>query len=64
MFGRKKQTFTRAQVDQLLGNVATEMALAGGQVLRERFGFSAEQIKVWLDATLARAKENREEGKG
>ena len=63
MLGRKKGTFTRAQVDQLLGNVATELALAGGQVLRERFGFSAEQIKVWLDAMLVQARRNREEGK-
>lgn len=64
MFKRKTDTLTRAQVDQLLGNVAVEMAIAGGQVLREQFGFTAEQLKVWMDAMTARAKKNREEGKG
>jgi hypothetical protein len=63
MFGRKN-TLTRAQVDQLLGNVATEMALAGGQVLRDQFGFSSDQIKTWLDATTARAQKNREGSRG
>jgi len=45
---------------RLAGNVSIEMNLAGGQVLREEFGFTQEQIKRWADLTIERAKNNRE----
>jgi len=52
---------TRAKAGQMAGNVAIEMSIAGGQVLREVFGFDEEQVKKWIDLTVERAKKNRGE---
>ena len=43
----------------MVTNVATELSIAGAQVLREHFGFTPEQTNEWLRLTTARAKENR-----
>lgn len=54
---------TRNQTDpcaQRLSNLAIELTLAGGQVLREDFGFDENQVNLWLDKMLIRAQKNRE----
>lgn len=43
-----------------LSNLAMELTLAGGQVLREDFGFDEQQVNLWLDKMLARARTNRD----
>lgn len=56
---------TTNQIDpcaQRLSNLAMELTLAGGQVLREDFDFSQTQVNVWLEKTLIRAQQNREDG--
>ena len=50
----------KSEIRQLLGQVAIEMTIAGGQVLREEFGFTQEQTKRWIELTTERAKKNRE----
>ena len=57
----RPQMITRAKAGQMAGNVAIEMSIAGGQVLREVFGFDEEQVKKWIDLTVERAKKNRGE---
>ena len=44
---------------QRLSNLALELTLAAGQVLKEDFDFNENQVNEWLDKTLARAKTNR-----
>ena len=44
---------------QRLSNLAMELTLAGGQVLRESFDFDENQVNEWLDKTIVRAKQNR-----
>ena len=39
--------------------LAVELGLAGGEVLKEEFGFTTEQIARWMDMMLDRAKVNR-----
>lgn len=43
-----------------LQKLAWEIALAGGQILQEDFGFTKEQTAQWLEKTIERAKTNRE----
>jgi len=69
--GRRKRKIMMSEKDGLelaeklsrrfAGNAAIELSLAGGQVLSEEFGFTEEQVKRWMDKTLERAKQNREE---
>jgi len=58
------QRMATKMVRNLAGNVAIEMGIAGGQILREEFGFEEDQIKRWIDLTLERAKKNRGENVG
>lgn len=60
MSERKALELAEKTARRLAGNVAIEMNLAGGQVLREEFGFTHEQIKRWVDLTIERARKNRE----
>lgn len=46
---------------QRLSNLAIELGLVGGQVLREEFDFDENQVNEWLDKTIVRAKQNRGE---
>ena len=39
--------------------LAVELGLAGGEVLKEEFGFTTDQIARWMDMMLDRAKVNR-----
>ena len=39
--------------------LAVELGLAGGEVLKEEFGFTNDQIARWMDKMLDRAKVNR-----
>jgi len=39
--------------------LAIELSLAGGQVLRDEFGFDEQQVAKWMDTTLTVAKKNR-----
>lgn len=46
---------------QRLSNLAIELTLAGGQVLREPpFNFTEAQVNEWLDKTIKRANDNRQ----
>ena len=45
---------------RLAVNASLELILAGGQILREEFGFSAEQVNRWTKTTTDRANRNRE----
>lgn len=52
----------RKQIDpceRRLSNLALELTLAGGQVLKEHFDFDHNQVNEWLDKTIFRAQENR-----
>lgn len=53
-------TLFRAALAEKIMIVSVEIGLAGGQVLQEVFGFDDRQITQWMDATLDRAKANRE----
>ncbi len=59
----RKNTLARqaeALARRLAGNVAMELGIAGAEVLREKFGFTPEQIAAWMAAMIERAKQNRE----
>ena len=64
MAKRKKRTKPAIKIPQTspcaqrLSNLAIELTLAGGQVLKEHFDFDENQVNEWLDKTLARAKKN------
>lgn len=45
--------------DERLALLATELGLAGGEVLKERFNFTDRQVAEWMDLMLDRAKVNR-----
>lgn len=49
----------QAQIGQRVGNVAIELSLAAGQVLRDDFAFTPEQILAFQQKLIARAKANR-----
>lgn len=49
----------KPKIDDRLGILAVELALAGGEVLRRDFNFTEEQVTRWLDAMLTQAKVNR-----
>lgn len=40
--------------------LAIEMAIAGGQVLKDLWGFDDRGIAIWMDAMLTVAKTNRQ----
>jgi hypothetical protein len=54
--------YTQRGVNQLLGNAVIEIGMAGGQVLREHFGFTGDQVSEWLKLTIEQAKANRQGG--
>ena len=58
----REPMYKAADVQRLMGNVSIELTMAGMQILAEQFSFTPEQNRAWLDATLARAKANREQG--
>jgi len=61
IFGSKVKTFYGKDIStQRLEVLAVEIALAGGQVLQDQFGFTTEQVAKWVDALLEQAKFNRE----
>lgn len=64
--GRQKRISAR-EAEQRARNRASiaslELSIAGCAVLRETFGFSAEQAEQWLDQTIAKANKTREEAK-
>lgn len=45
-----------------LRTLSWELALAGGQVLQEHFGFTKEQTSEWLELMTKRAQANRANG--
>lgn len=45
--------------DERLALLATELGLAGGEVLKEHFKFTDRQVAEWLDLMLDKAKLNR-----
>lgn len=45
--------------DDRLAILATELGLAGAQVLQEDFGFTQQMSAIWLDKMLDKAKANR-----
>jgi len=51
--------FTKDLFSKRLQILAVELGLAGGEVLKQNFGFTDEQVARWLDAVLDRAKKNR-----
>jgi hypothetical protein len=48
---------------QRLAYLANELTLTAGQVLQEEFGFTQEQLNLFLDKFLYRAQKNRDEQK-
>lgn len=42
-----------------LQNLSWEISVAGGQVLREHFGFTAEQASQWLELLAKQVEANR-----
>lgn len=46
---------------QRLAYLANELTLAAGQVLQDDFGFTQEQLNLFLDKFLYRAQKNRVE---
>lgn len=57
---RLKDSLHKPKVtDDRLAILAVELGLAGGEILREDFGFTEAQVALWLDKMLTRAKVNR-----
>jgi hypothetical protein len=59
---RKRKPFRKPAQDpcaERLGHVAQEVALAGGTVLAEHFGFSPDQIDEWMGLTVKQAQQIR-----
>jgi len=54
-----KNPFKGTQKNQQLQILAVELALAGGEVLKEEFNFTDAQVALWMDKLLNRAKTNR-----
>ena len=51
--------FKQPDYAQQMEVLAIELGLAGGQVLKEKFSFTPEQIAEWMDETLTVAKQKR-----
>jgi hypothetical protein len=53
-------SYTKQAKDDRLAILATELGIAGAQVLQEEpFNFTQKQATLWLDKMLDRAKVNR-----
>lgn len=46
-------------MEKRLRNLALELTLAGGQVLKEHYGFTPEQVTEWIGLTTKQGQKNR-----
>lgn len=60
--GKKKtRRLNRTQAEnKRMAVLATELGVAGVEVLIEEFGFGQEEADAWLQKWVERAKQNRE----
>jgi hypothetical protein len=58
---RRTRVLTRHQADnKRMAVLATELAMAGAQVLQEDFGFNEQMTNTWIQKMVARAEANRD----
>jgi len=61
LFGNKnKEKYLMEAKQRQLEILSVEIALAGGEVLKNIFNFTDEQVALWLDGTLNQAIINRQ----
>lgn len=57
---KRRRLLSRAQAEaRRMSILATELGLAGGQVLKDDFGFSDAMVQTWLEKMIDRARANR-----
>lgn len=59
VFDKMLSGITKPKPDDRLAILATELGLAGAQVLQEDFSFTPAMTAIWLDKMLDKAKVNR-----
>ena len=60
----KQRPVRQSNEDRRLAVLAQEMALSATQTLRDEFGFTPEQLDIFLKKWMERANRNRQGGTG